>query len=314
MNPTILVQAMLPHKEQRLLGADGEPLDVPDGLGGTQRLLATHYSATNGDFTLSIRAGLKRSSSVRHPHVSRGIPYGGLARLLLCYIVTEARTKKTRTIDLGRTITTFCKHVDITPSGGANGRIPYVVDQLQRLATAVVDFRWESWSGHGRFKQTEDKGESILIVDDYHFWHRGETASSEATDGGTITLSQKFWDDIVAECFPLDFRKAQFFRAYPTAYDLYLWLTYKLAQMERAHRAVVAVNYDQLHTQLGSHYQTDDRGVLTPKGKKNFSLNIRKALGAIRATWPGLDVQTPRGRLVIHATPPDVAQGSPGRR
>ena len=299
---------MLPHREQYLLAPDGRPVEVPDGRGGTQKLRATHYAATNGDFTLSIRAGMKRGPSVAHPRVSRGIPYGGLARLLLCYIVTEAQKKGSRTIDLGQTITSFCERVDVTPSGGRFGRIPYLVDQLERLATAVVDFHWERSEGAGRARRSRDQGESILIVDAFDFWRRGATPASEAARGGTITLSQKFWDEVVAECFPLDFRKAQFLRAYPTAYDLYLWLTYKLAQLERAHRPLVAVNYDQLHAQLGSHYQTDARGVLTPKGKKNFGAKIRKALDAIRAVWPRLDVRTPRGRLVLYATGPDVAQ------
>ena len=291
MNPTILVQAMLPHKETYLTDpVSGERVEVHGPDGETQPLLATHYHATNGDFTLSIRAGMKRDGGPKSPLVSRGIPYGGLGRLLLCFIITEARKRETATINLGRTLTAFCEHVDITPSGGEKGRARYVVDQLQRLATCVVDFHWDTL-GKGR-KST--RGEQILIVDSYHFWHQEASLHSEAASGGTITLSGRFWDDVVSSCFPLDFRKAQYFRGYPTAYDLYLWLTYKLGQMERQGKKVVGVNYDDLHAQLGSHYQTDDDGVLTRGGKDEFGRNVRKALKAIKATWPGLDVETPR--------------------
>ena len=303
MNPTTFVQAMLPHKERYLLDAQGQRVTI-DGVGGKpQHLLATTYAATNGSFTLTIRAGTKRGPNHFHPEVSRGIPFGGLARLLLCYIITEAQIKKRRTIDLGATLTDFCERVDITPSGGEHGRIAYVVDQLQRLSTAVVDYRWDTVEG----PHAHQRGESILFVDSYHFWHCAATPTSEPADGGTITLSDRFWREIVVgSCFPLDFRKAQLFRARPTAYDLYLWLTYRLSGLERTGRPEVVVNYDQLHAQLGSHYKTDEHGELTASAKKNFGYKVRDAIRAIAAVWPELRVEFPRGRVVIRSTGPDV--------
>ena len=302
-NPTTFVQAMLPHKERYLLDADGQRVTIQGAGGQPQELLATHYAATNGSFTLSIRAGMKKGPSHSHPEVSRGIPFGGMARLLLCYVITEAQIKKRRTIDLGSTLSDFCERVDITPSGGGTGRVRYVIDQLQRLATAVVDYRWDTVEG----PHAHERGESILFVDSYHFWHRAATAAREPADGGTITLSERFWKEIVVgSCFPLDFRKAQLFRARPTAYDLYLWLTYRLSGLERTGQAELVVNYDQLHAQLGSHYKTDERGVLTAAAKKNFGYKVRDAIRAIAAVWPELRVEFPRGRVLVRSTGPDV--------
>ena len=143
LSPTHFVQAMLPHREVYEM-ASGEPVTIPDGHGGTQKLLAKEYSATNRDYTLSVRAGMTQGPSHLHPRVSRGVPYGGLARLLLCDVVTVARTQKSRTIDLGDTVSAFCERVHVTPSGGEKGRLRYVLDQLQRLATCVVTFEWET--------------------------------------------------------------------------------------------------------------------------------------------------------------------------
>ncbi len=310
LSPTLLVQAMLPHRERYLLDAAGERVVVVGPGGVPTPLLATHYSATNGTLTLSIRAGLCRGPNRAHPEVSRGIPCGGLARLLLCHVVTEARKRDSRTVSLGATLTSFFERVDVTPSGGRHGRIRYVVDQLQRLATAVVDFRWDTVDG----ARTHQTGESLLVVDQYHFWHQGATASCEPADGGTITLSARFWNEVVSNCFPLDFRKAQLFRARPLAYDLYLWLTYRLGSLERAGRPELVLNYDQLHAQLGSHYRTGDDGRLTPEAKKNFAYHVRDAVRAIRAVWPGLEVEFPRGRLRVRATGPDVEHRAPAAR
>ena len=289
MNPTAFVQAMLPHREVYLCGADGQPVEVADGRGGTTRLLATHYSATNGDYRLSIRAGLCRGPSGLHPLVSRGIPHGGLARLLLAFIVTEARTRNSRTIPLGDTLTAFCERIDVTPSGGGTGRLRYLLDQVQRLATCAVTWEWDVYSP-GR----EDlHGDNLFVVENYHFWHRAGSPASEPADGGSLTLSPGFWSHVAGDCFPLDFRKAQLFRARPTAYDLYLWLTYRLAGLQRTGRPHVAVNYDQLHAQLGSHYQADALGALTPRGKKDFAYEVRRALRAPRRLQHGPRRRTP---------------------
>ncbi len=309
MSPTHFVQAMLPHKEVYQLGPDGEPVEIPDGHGGTLKLLATEYTATNCDYTLSLRAGMTQGPTHLHPRVSRGVPYGGLARLLLCHVVTEARTKKSPTINLGHTISAFCERIEVTPSGGANGRLGYVLDQLQRLATCVVTFEWETITPGRR----DLKGEHLLVVDDYHFWSRGGTPTAEPIDGGSITLSDKFWSEIVSSCFPLDFRKALLFRGWPLAYDLYLWLTYRLAALQRTGRESLTVNYDQIHAQLGSHYRTDEDGTLTPRGKKDFGYKVRRALRAIAATWPELSYEAPRGRITVYSTGPDVEYRPPKR-
>lgn len=71
------------------------------------------------------------------------------------------------------------------------------------------------------------------------------------------------------------------------------------------------VSYDDLHAQLGSHYQTDEHGALTRTGKIEFGRSVRHALAAIRGAWPELDVATPRGRLVVRATGPDVEHRTP---
>jgi len=307
VHPSLFVQAMFPHREVYALGPLGEPIllptgrRAPDGSPETTRALAAHYQATNGDLTLTIRAGLHRGA------VSRGIPYGGLARLLLAYVLTEAKKTRSQTVDLGRTLSAFCKRVAITPSGGRRGRLTYVVDQLQRLATCAITYEWRKRPGYGAAPRNL-RGENLFLAGTYHFWHRDASPGCKPTTGGSIRLGDDFWRDVARSCFPLDLRKAQLFRAYPTAYDLYLWLTFRLAKLERDGEPGVALSLDQLHAQLGSHYATRPDGRLTPDAKKEFGRSVRKALRRVHAAWPTLHVDTPRGRVVLHATGPDVRQ------
>ena len=311
--PSLLVQTALPHKEVYAHGPDGRLLAVPtghlapDGSAETRHVLAPHYQATNGDFTLTVRAGLCPGPTAAHPPVSRGVPYGGLARLLLAFVVTEAKRRESQVVDLGHTLSAFCERVAITPSGGKHGRIDYVIDQLLRLVTCAISYEWTERRGYGAAPPRRDlRGENLPIAHRYHLWHCDATPGSEPVTGGSLRLADDFWRDVLRTCVPFDFRKAQLFRAHPTALDLYFWLTHRLHKLDDDAETQVALSLDQLHDQLGSHYATAPDGRLTPDGKREFGRAVTKALGAVRAAWPALRVERPRGRIIVHATGPDV--------
>ena len=318
VSPSVFVQAMLPHRETHLLGADGERVSVPtgrlarDGTPETEDLLATDYVATNGAFTLAVRAGTRTGPSPAHPRVSLGVPSGGLARLLLCHVVTEAMRRGSPTVDLGRTLADLCRALDVTPSGGARGRLRYLFDQLLRLATCSASFQWETGTGYGHRGRERYRGRSLLLVDAYDLWWQraAETAAHGTAPplaaGGTLTLGAQLWAVCQDGCVPVDWRKLQFLRDYPSALDLYLFLTHRLAKLEADRQPTVALTYDHLHAQLGSHYATGPDGRLTRRGKQDFGYRLRQALDRVRLLWPALRVDTPRGRFVLHDTGPDV--------
>lgn len=311
--PSLLVRAALPHREVFALGPDDQPTTVPtgrlaaDGSPEREKVLAHHYQATNGDFTLTVRAGLVPGPTAAHPPVSRGVPFGGLARLLLAFIVTEAKKRESQTIDLGRTLSAFCERVAITPSGGPNGRVDRVIDQLLRLVTCSVTYEWKTRRrGYGATPPRSDRrGENLFLANRYHLWHCDATPGSEPATGGSVRLADDFWRDVLRLCVPFDFRKAQFLRAHPLALDLYFWLTHRLHKLDDDAETHVVLSLDQLHDQFGSHYATAE-GTLTPEGKREFGRAVTKALGQVRAAWPALRVERPRGRLLVHATGPDV--------
>lgn len=323
--PSLLIRASLPHREVYALDADNQPVTIPtgrlapDGSPECERVLAHHYRATSGRFTLTVRAGLVPGPTAAHPPASRGVPFGGLARLLLAFIVTEAKKRESQVVDLGRTLSGFCKRVAITPSGGPRGRIDYVVDQLLRLVTCSVTYEWETQRGYGARPLRRDlRGENLFLANQYHLWHcdatpdRSSTTLETAT-GGSVRLADDFWRDVLRLCVPFDFRKAQFLRAHPLALDLYFWLTHRLHKLDDDAQTHVVLSLDQLHDQFGSHYATGPNGTLTPEGKREFGRSVTKALAQVRIVWPALRVERPRGRLVLHATGPDVPRNERDR-
>jgi hypothetical protein len=275
---------MLPHSEQKASYPDGSPILIetgrltPSGEPQREQALALVYSATNGELTLTVRAGTKPGAKPGDPPVSLGIPYGGMARLLLVWIVTEASKRDSQTLDLGDTLSSFCKRLDIPMTGGANGRIPYLMDQIERLATCFVSYRWQT----ARPGRTDVSGQNLLVIDSYHFWSRSSGARAPDCRGGTLRIADDFWRQIMNSVFPLDFRKAQYFRHYPLAFDLYTFLTYRLGQMQKKRQHTLALKYDDIHRQLGSHYACDTNALLTEDGTNNFARSVRKARDVAR--------------------------------
>jgi hypothetical protein len=91
-----LVQCTLPHSD---------PGDV------------RQWSRTNGALTLRIRPDFDRKTD----HAL--FPYGSIPRLLLFWIVTEAKQRKTRRLRLGNSLDAFMREVGLNPRTGG-GKAP----------------------------------------------------------------------------------------------------------------------------------------------------------------------------------------------
>ena len=128
-----LVQATLPHRAQR----------------------GTVYTRTDGDLTLSIvdLAGV-------------GLPYGSYPRLLLIWITTEALRTKSRSLELGGSLSSFMAQLGLTPTGGRWGTIPRLRDQMQRLFSAAISTRWT-----GKTRDLSHlQGNNLIVADDFDLW------------------------------------------------------------------------------------------------------------------------------------------------
>jgi len=73
-----------------------------------------------------------------HAPIEIGIPYGTYPRLLLIWIVTEAKKHKTREIYLGETVTEFIRNIGKAGSGGKTGSLTALREQAKRLFTSTI--------------------------------------------------------------------------------------------------------------------------------------------------------------------------------
>ena len=77
-------------------------------------------------------------------------------------------------------------------------------------------------------------------------------------------------------------------------------MTYRVSYLKKE----TVVTWKQLHEQFGADYAD----------VKDFAKKARQALQLIRAIWPEVRLETPRGRLVINPSPPHIALSKNSRR
>jgi hypothetical protein len=78
------------------------------------------------------------------------------------------------------------------------------------------------------------------------------------------------------------------------------WRTFKAAETTAPiPREGIAISWEQLHAQMGGQYVGE-------VGLKEFARDCKTQLARIKAIWPKLRFETPRGRLVVYPSEPLV--------
>src|SRR5712691_474860 len=89
-----LVLVTLPHKD---------PGNVP------------RWTRRNGNITLAVQPGYKDDPKDHRKSVCIGYPYGSIARLILYWIVTEARRTGDPRLELGKSLAEFMRKLGLKP-------------------------------------------------------------------------------------------------------------------------------------------------------------------------------------------------------
>ena len=232
----------------------------------------------NGDFTVGIQAG-----------IGEKLPAGSLPRLLLVWVIAEAIRTRNREIYLGDSLAEFMGKLDIVPHGGRWGSITRLRTQARRLFNARVSFIYNGPKGYG--------SKNVQFADMVRMFWTNEDFNQGDLEGHSITLSQPFYDEIIRRPFPFDMNILRGLARSPLGIDLYVWLTYRVSYLEQP----VNISWEQLRKQFGSAYSS-------PTGGKEFARSAKRELTKIRAAWPQLRYETPRGRLRLHPSAPSISK------
>lgn len=254
---------------------------------------------------------------------SLGLPYGHYARLILCWLVRQACIRNSyydideaRCIPLDGSIREIMRDMGIAkprrwvnPETGkinrgsiSSDRYAQFMDQLRRVRgmniTVEIDGELDS-IGFTDQKNTPVTEESFVCWD---------AKDGEVESDSYILLSTPFFKQAVEHAVPLNpVHLAQFSRS-PLAFDLYVWIAYRLF----SNKGQTYVTWQQLRDQIGAGYPD------TPQGMRDFKKKVLLALTKIKVAWPEAEVHEWSShangglKLVGNTTPVDQRPKNPG--
>ena len=196
-----------------------------------------YFGRKNGGYWLSIRPGVDIERKVL-----LGYPYGNIPRLLLAWMTTEAVRTKCRTIALGDSLGDFLSQLGLSATGGRNGSITRLRNQMNRLFGAHIVCQYSGPGRESRKSFQVAAGDDLLFnplqPDDTGQWR------------SNITIGYDFFQEIINRPVPLDIRVMQAIKQSPLALDIYAWLTYRMSYLKKP----TLVPWRALAIQFGSDF------------------------------------------------------------
>jgi len=216
---------LLSEIAKNVFASEAEAARGTGNLGYMSRVLAqvtlphsarpgSEYVRRNGKLTLSV---------LSPSHI--GLPYGGLPRIILAWLTTEAVRTRERTLILGPSLSEFMNEIGLTPTGGRWGTIPRLQSQLRRLLASRIFCTYDSAATF--------HGTGIDVATDYQLWWDPRVPHQATLWESTVTLGERFFEEILDHPVPVDIATLRLLKRSPLALDLYVWLTYRFSYLNK---------------------------------------------------------------------------------
>jgi len=240
-----------------------------------------HFKRTNGDYSLVMTA--------LDPEL--GLPYGSIPRLMLAWIGTEAIRTRERELVLGDSMSAFMRELGLVPTGGRWGSITRLKDQSRRLLRCAIACSYSNPD------VSRDAGLQFMVADAHDLWWTPTQPDQGALFKSTLTLSERFFNEIIEHPVPIDMRALKALKRSPMALDIYCWATYRASYLKRA----TEIPWPALQAQFGSGYP------LTPQGLRDFKKKFLHNLKSVLAIYPDAQIEPGDTGLLIKPAPTHIS-------
>ena len=227
----------------------------------------------NGHYILRLSPG---EIAVSGKIVNLGLPYGSYARLLLIWMTTQMVQNKSRTIKVKDSLPRFLKDIGIQPTGGANGSITAIKEQLIRLCSCKITIDSEDY-------ENEMVGSQFFLVEEKSISWIGEKENQTKNE---IVMSEKFYEYTLSKSIPYDMKIISAIKQSSLTLDVYMWVTYRTFSL----KTPTFISWSQLHDQMGSQYSDVN----------NFRTKFLKSLREVQLLYPSLKAEKERGGFVLY--------------
>jgi hypothetical protein len=242
------------------------------------------WRRTSGRFSLIVTPGvLEEQGVVRYV----GVPYGPKARLIMIHLQTEGM--KSRTVNLGSSLSAWLRSLGLAVTGGPRGTITAVREQSVRIARCAFSMQWTS--------SVPDGGQRTVIsdtriVEGMEMWRAGRGTEWSST----VELSERFHTHLREHAVPLDRRGIAHLSANSLGLDLYTLFAYRLPKLQRD----LHLRWSALQEQIGS----DESSM------KSLAQRIREVMADVLVAYPHAKVEVTRHGLLLKPSKPAVPKTS----
>lgn len=224
---------------------------------------------------------LRVESGVDAQDVPVGVPFGSIARMILLYLQSEAVKTRSRDIELGRSMNQWLTTMGID-NGGKTYRL--VREQSKRLSLCRLTF----------YRQTDN----ATLVTNGSFV-RDAILPTRASDQlplwrEAVRLDEGFYQSLIEHPMPVREAAIREIGHRSMAIDVYVWLAYRLHQLDRP----TPVTWAALHGQFGAGYAQI----------RQFRAKFKEPLALALAAYPEAHVAADDSGLILHPSPSPVPQ------
>jgi hypothetical protein len=266
----VLVQATLPYREPKPRPGETVPPAVWGRRAGNVSLV---IQPLNYLAEVTNKSGIVTGQEPR----SVGYPYGSIPRLILAWLGREVRRQNNgRELYLGASLRQFMSDLGIdSATGGANGSITRLREQMKRLFTARIALVVADDVRQSTMQQLFS-AQTMEIAEQTNLWWDPKRPEEAGLFESSVVLSERFYKELEEHSVPVDMRALAALKTSPFELDLYCWLTYRFSYLRKS----TIVPWDALRQQFGSEAENP----------RKFKFNIRRALRSVKTVYPDANV------------------------
>ena len=241
---------------------------------------APQFTRTSGTTSLLLQAGKLWTGMSWE---DRPLPYGSVPRLMMIAITTRAIQQKTRTIELGRSMSESLRELGLADTGATHWR--RVRHQAECLSAMNMTL------GYVTNGQAETL--SAKPVKKFEAWvHRN--ADQLTLIPSEVELSADFYEALEGASVPLDVRAVRALSKHPMALDVYTWLAHRLCRVRGP--AGDRIPWLKLREQFGQEIGD----------QKEFKKQMKLALRKAAMVYPTARLDTWGSGITLLPSPPPV--------
>lgn len=235
----------------------------------------------NGSLTLRVLPGMTGEKGAE----KSGYPYGVLPRYILTWMSTEATRTQSPELQLGTSLSDFMSRLGLSATGGKNGTINRLNEQMRRLLSSSMSVE-DSRPERDRWGIS---GANFSVASHYQLWYGSDRQDEKPLWGSTITLGDKFFESIVSSPVPVDTRAMAALSGSPLKLDMLVRLSHRLGYLGRQQM----VPWASLADQFGSDYAR----------LRDFKALLTRQLRDVLAVYPRANVNVAKDGLLLSPSP-----------